>query len=336
MPAQPPAGPRDRGFILAAAHWPDVEAGARQLLVVPVGSLEQHGPHLPLDTDTRIAVTVAERACAGRAGVGLAPAVAIGASGEHADFPGTLSIGHVALSTLLVELGRHASLHWPAMLLVNGHGGNAAAISDALGQLRAESRGCHVWHAGIRPSMLAAARTATRRGADGSDAGNPAAKLAPDAHAGRAETSMMLALAPGDVRLGDAAAGETRPLTEIMADLRAGGVRQVSPNGVLGDPAGASAAEGETLLALLVADLAATLDRLTGAAGGRGLAGGPLAGCYRTGAAAQPGRTTRLVEGGLTASRRTGRTGRLTNSPPQLGQTPLRTFSAQSRHHVHS
>jgi mycofactocin system creatininase family protein len=221
------------------------------VLVVPVGSLEQHGAHLPLDTDTRIAVAVAERACAGRDGVGLAPAIAIGASGEHADFPGTLSIGHVALSTLLVELGRHASLHWQAVLLVNGHGGNAGAISDALGKLRTEGRDCHVWHAGVRASMLAAAGIG----------------LVPDAHAGRVETSLMLALAPGDVRLGDAAAGETRPLTEIMAGLRAGGVRPVSPNGVLGDPAGASAAEGERLLALLAADLVATLGRLTDAAG---------------------------------------------------------------------
>ncbi len=186
---------------LATAHWPDVEAAARRLLVVPVGSLEQHGAHLPLDTDTRVAAAVAARACAGRAGVGLAPAVAIGASGEHADFPGTLSIGHVALSTLLVELGRHASLHWPAMLLVNGHGGNAAAISDALGNLRAEGRDGHVWHAGVRPAMLAAAGVT----------------LTADAHAGRVETSLMLALAPGDVRLSDAAAGETRPLAEVMA-----------------------------------------------------------------------------------------------------------------------
>jgi mycofactocin system creatininase family protein len=232
---------------LATAHWPDVEAAARRLLVVPLGSLEQHGAHLPLDTDTRVAVAVAARACAGRAGVGLAPAIAIGASGEHADFPGTLSIGHVALSTLLVELGRHASLHWPAMLLVNGHGGNAGAISDALGKLRAEGRDGHVWHAGVRPAMLAAAGIA----------------VTPDAHAGRVETSLMLALAPGDVGLRDAAAGETKPLTEIMGALRAGGVRRVSPNGVLGDPAGASATEGEAIFALLVTDLSATLDRLT-------------------------------------------------------------------------
>jgi mycofactocin precursor peptide peptidase len=270
MPAQSPlaSGPTGSGFTLGTAHWPDVESGPRRVLVVPVGSLEQHGAHLPLDTDTRIAVAVAERACAGREGVGLAPPIAIGASGEHADFPGTLSIGHVALSILLVELGRHASRYWPAMLLVNGHGGNAGAISDALGKLRAEGRDCHVWHAGVRPPMLAAARGDCPPGpGDAERAGQPGAAPVPDAHAGRVETSLMLALAPGEVRLGDAAAGETRPLPEIIAELRAGGVRRVSPNGVLGDPAGASSTEGEALLALLAADLGATLGRLIVAAG---------------------------------------------------------------------
>ncbi len=205
--------------------------------MVPLGSLEQHGPHLPLDTDTRIAAAVAERACAGRAGVALAPPVAIGASGEHADFPGTLSIGTAALTLVLVELGRHASLHWPAMLLVNGHGGNAAAIGDAARQLRAEGRQCHVWHTG-------------------------AALPGGDAHAGRTETSVLLALAPGDVRLAAAAPGETRPVTAIMPALRARGVRAVSPNGVLGDPTGASAAEGERLLGLLASGLNELLDKL--------------------------------------------------------------------------
>jgi mycofactocin system creatininase family protein len=223
------------GFTLATAHWPEVEAGPRRLLVVPLGSLEQHGPHLPMDTDTRIASAVASRACRGRAGVGLGPAIPVGASGEHADFPGTLSIGTVALSALLVELGRHASLHWPATLFVNGHGGNVPAITDAVALLRAEGRECHVWHAGLPGS---------------------------DAHAGRTETSLMLALAPAEVLLGRGAAGETRPLAEIMPSLRAHGVREVSENGVLGDPSGASAAEGLKLLDSLVAGLAETLDKL--------------------------------------------------------------------------
>jgi mycofactocin precursor peptide peptidase len=225
------------GFTLATARWPEVEAGPRRLLVVPLGSLEQHGPHLPMDTDTRIARAVAARACDGRAGLWLAPPVAIGASGEHADFPGTLSIGTVALSTVLVELGRHASLHWPGTLFVNGHGGNVPAITDAIERLRQEGRQCHVWHAGLPGG---------------------------DAHAGRTETSVMLALAPSDVRAERAEAGETRPLADLLPELRAHGVRKVSPNGVLGDPSGASAGEGARLLGQLVASLNQTLDTLLG------------------------------------------------------------------------
>ena len=109
-------------------------------MIVPLGSLEQHGPHLPLDTDTRIAVAVARGAATARDGVALAPALAFGASGEHDAFPGTLSIGTGALTELLVELGRDASRHWGALLLVNGHGGNADAVSAAAARLGAEGR----------------------------------------------------------------------------------------------------------------------------------------------------------------------------------------------------
>jgi creatinine amidohydrolase len=219
---------------LTETTWPDVDAAERRVLVVPVGSLEQHGPHLPLDTDTRIAVAVAERAVAqaGLPGVALAPPVTIGASGEHAAFPGTLSVGTGALTAVLTELGRHASLHWPVMLLVNGHGGNAMAIEAALGRLRYEGRAASAWHAHV-------------------PGGDP--------HAGRTETSLLLAIAPELVRLDKAEAGDTRPIATILPDLRDRGVREISPNGVLGDPAGASASEGERLLDDLVHRLAAEI-----------------------------------------------------------------------------
>jgi creatinine amidohydrolase len=236
----PEAPSSELAFELAQAHWPEVERGPRQLLVVPVGSLEQHGPHLPLDTDTRIAVAVARRACAGRAGragragVALAPPLPIGASGEHAAFPGTLSIGSEALASCLIELGRHASLHWPALLLVNGHGGNVTAVEAAVGRLRYEGRACLAWHAALPEG---------------------------DAHAGRSETSIMLALDPRVVRLDAAKRGDVRPLERILPLLREAGVRAVSANGVLGDPAGASAAEGERLLGHLADGLATAMDR---------------------------------------------------------------------------
>jgi creatinine amidohydrolase len=220
---------------LQNATWPEVERARRRAVVVPLGSLEQHGPHLPLDTDTRIAVAVAGGAADARDGVALAPALAFGASGEHDAFPGTLSIGTDALTALLVELGRDTSRNWGALLLVNGHGGNHEGVSDAVARLQTEGRRC------------AAFSVAPRGG---------------DAHAGRTETSMLLHLDPAAVRGDHAEPGETRPITELKERLRREGVRPVSPNGVLGDPRGATAAEGRRLLEELIAGCTVALDVL--------------------------------------------------------------------------
>jgi len=202
---------------------------------VPLGSLEQHGPHLPLDTDTRIATAVAGGVAAGREGVAVAPAVAFGSSGEHAGFPGTVSIGTAALAEVLVELGRDAARDWDALLFVNGHGGNLDAVSRALARLHEEGRRCAVFH--VAPAYG-------------------------DAHAGRTETALLLHLEPGVVRIDLAAAGETRPVDGLMGRLRQDGVRSVSPNGVLGDPRGATAREGRALLEELVLACSAALDAL--------------------------------------------------------------------------
>jgi mycofactocin precursor peptide peptidase len=215
--------------------WTEVDRAARGTVLVPLGSLEQHGPHLPLDTDTRIAVAVASGAADRRHGVAVAPPITLGASGEHAGFPGTLSIGTSALSELLVELGRDASRDWDAVLLVNAHGGNRDAVDAALARLDAEGRRCAAYHV---------------------------APASGDAHAGRTETALLLHLCPGAVRVARAEPGELAPASELMARLRRSGVRAVSPNGVLGDPRGATASEGERLLAELIAGCTAALDAL--------------------------------------------------------------------------
>jgi mycofactocin system creatininase family protein len=220
---------------LPDATWIEVDRATRRVVVVPLGSLEQHGPHLPLDTDTRIAVAVALGAAAGRDGVWVAPAITFGASGEHDAFPGTLSIGTRALIEVLVELGRDATRDWDAVLLVNGHGGNYDAVSSALPRLHAEGRRCAAFHAG---------------------------PVAGDAHAGRTETALLAHLDPSVVRLDLAEAGERRPVSELMTRLRSDGVRSVSANGVLGDPRGATAAEGRQLLDELIAGCASALEAL--------------------------------------------------------------------------
>ena len=217
---------------LAGAVWPDLSH--RPLLVVPLGSVEQHGHHLPLATDTVVACAVAEAAVGELGDALLAPALAYGASGEHEGFPGTISLGTEALTGLLVEYGRSACRWAGRVLLVNGHGGNHEALAAAGGVLRREDRDVAWFPCGVPGG---------------------------DAHAGRTETSLMLHVEPEGV-LGDRAlAGETRPIGELMPRLRREGVRPVSPTGVLGDPAGASAEEGKSLLAGLV-------DRLLTAVGG--------------------------------------------------------------------
>jgi mycofactocin precursor peptide peptidase len=218
---------------LADVTWPDVERDARDAaLAVPIGSTEQHGPHLPLSTDTDVAVALAGLLARARPTVVVAPALPYGSSGEHEDFAGTLSIGQQALELALVELCRSASATFQRILLINAHGGNAEPLDRAQRRLRRERRDVRAW----------------------------APSWAGDAHAGRTETSLMLALAPEHVRRDRAGAGNVAPVSSLLPRLRTDGVRAVSPNGVLGDPAGASAHEGRKLLHAASEEMVAMLD----------------------------------------------------------------------------
>jgi mycofactocin system creatininase family protein len=199
-------------------------------LIIPVGSTEQHGPHLPLDTDTRIATAVAgavadQLADRDELNWMVAPAIGYGASGEHEGFSGTVSIGTSALRLLLVEFGRSAA-HWASRLVfVNGHGGNVEALAAAAALLRYEGRDVG-WCSCIVENA--------------------------DAHAGHTETSVLLHISPNSVWLDERVPGNSAPLASLMPQLRRGGIAAVSDVGVLGDPTTATADDGERILANMV------------------------------------------------------------------------------------
>ncbi|OBG34277.1 mycofactocin system creatininase family protein [Mycobacterium alsense] len=211
-------------------------------IMVPLGSTEQHGPHLPLDTDTRIATAVARGARARLEQPWLvAPAIAYGASGEHQDFAGTISIGGAALALLLVEYGRSAACWAGRLVFVNGHGGNVDALNEAVGRLRAEGR----------------------------DAGwCPCVAPGGDAHAGHTETSVLLHISPADVLTDRWLAGNRAPLPELLPAMRRGGVAAVSRAGVLGDPTTATATDGRRIFAGMVEECARRVARWSPGHGG--------------------------------------------------------------------
>jgi len=205
---------------LADCTWSEVaEVAPRSDIMICAGALEQHGPHLPLDVDTVIVTELARRWAARRPGRFVAPPLPFGASDEHAAFPGTVSIGTDATAAVLMAAARSCG-HFRRVIVASWHGGNLDALARAERVLAAEGHLVSFW----RPTVSG------------------------DAHAGRVETSMMLAIDPDRVRLDLAAPGVTDSLASLMPAMRTSGVRSVTRSGVLGDPTGASAEEGEALL----------------------------------------------------------------------------------------
>jgi creatinine amidohydrolase len=223
--------------------WVELErllVAAPRTAVVALGSTEQHGPHLPLATDTLIAEALAERFCARIEEALQCPVMSLGCAPEHAAFSGTLDLGAATLRATLLAFVRSLRQHGFARAFVfSAHGGNCSVLAEALPALREAATPMQVTAFTDLAALTAvlhetAAASSIRPGAAGH-------------HAGEIETSILLALRPSAVRTGALAAGYVDATADAQS-LFYPSVRNTTPSGTIGDPRGATSARGERYL----------------------------------------------------------------------------------------
>jgi creatinine amidohydrolase len=246
-------------IVLAHCTWPEVKALLRvnEIVLVPVGAQEQHGPGIGLATDTisadalcrRAATLLGERAA-------VAPAVPYGVSWHHLRFPGTVALSSRTLATVLVEIATSLARHgFPRVAYVNGHGGNTAAVTLAVeeaGQALPQTRIIGLYGYAFIAEQARALLPAEAIG-----------------HAGGDEASVVLAVEPAAARP-DAFAAPQLVATQaaLIARLRpyngatSATYDTLTTNGPTGDPRPATAAIGEQILSGAAQQLAAVLTEM--------------------------------------------------------------------------
>jgi creatinine amidohydrolase len=225
------------------AAWPELAGFTpADVGLVPVGAIEQHGPHLPAGTDTMVAEAVCERA-ARQCGAPVLPAIGVGVSyGHGTELPGTLSLTPEQLAAVIRQYATWAAAcsGLRRLLFVNAHFGNVGALhiaTDHLRLFRPDLRAGTVDWWSADPAVLAEVL------ADGTDI-----------HANRGETSVMLAIAPELVHLDRLAGADDEDRTAGLVFRYT--APALSVNGVTGNPSQATAELGERLLAGAAAAIA--------------------------------------------------------------------------------
>jgi creatinine amidohydrolase len=220
------------GFCLPTATTTDLSVTGAPVALLPIGSFEQHGPYLPLVTDTLIATVISESISLQHNAFQL-PAVAFGCSHEHAGFPGTVSVSALTLNNIVKDIAESLlSQSIRGFIIVNAHGGNYV-LSNVVQQANVQGQ----VRFGLFPSRedWTEAREAAGITSTGHD----------DMHAGELETSILLATHPGYVRDGwqtsDHSATDRRHLTTV-------GMSAYTDSGVIGYPSRASAEKGRAVI----------------------------------------------------------------------------------------
>lgn len=251
-----PAGNRRIGELTYTEVGSALRSGS--ILCLPMGSIEQHGPHLPLDTDTVIAEALT-RKIVERWGethdLWQLPTIPIGLSREHAWAPGTLSLSVAGMTACLRDLFRDIARALPSrnLMIVNGHGGNRGILEALLREARGDfGLNAVALHLGALISPVTGAAV-------------------PEIHAGRDETSVMLAHAPERVR-GEALAKLSAPadreaIRALVLDPAASypwssDDPRIAADGIIGDARDASAEHGHAIVARVVVAAGGVLKRL--------------------------------------------------------------------------
>jgi creatinine amidohydrolase len=229
--------------------WPHVQAlldAGMTTLMLPVGATEQHGPHLPLNTDSVIATSACAYASA-LTGVPVLPTIRVGVSIGHTEkWPGTISVFHETLINTVKEIAQWcAATGWKQLIIVNAHCGNDAALRVAVDRLRFDLAGQfavavrNTWS--LSPGVEAAFTADAR-----------------DWHANRAETDLMRFLAPDSVHKAELRDAEDPDRTADCVFPWM--VANTSTNGVTGTPGIGNASHGEELLTAIGTCLATLID----------------------------------------------------------------------------
>ena len=218
--------------------WAEVKSeieNGRSTVIVPFGSTEQHGRHMPLGTDAVLGDEFGW-ALADRLDAFFAPTVRLGCSEHHLSFPGTISLGEDTFQRIVIDVVDSLSRHgFRRIILLPTHGGNFKPLADAFAQLKPVENVKVIAFTDLEGFVKAAFESSGASGVNPAQSG---------AHSGEWETSLMLAFRPEQVKMDQAAAGFVGPLSEIMEKVF-DGIQNLDENGVLGDPRPATAAAGE-------------------------------------------------------------------------------------------
>ncbi len=246
-------------LLLEEMTWPEVEAAITHrttTVVVAVGAVEQHGPHLPLLVDAvrgdRLAVEVAGRL----GGALVAPTIRVGCSEHHMGFSGTLTLRRSTLEAICIDYAVSLARHgFTRICFVPSHGGNFGPLAEMLPDLRAAvGPNCTVDAYTDLVGFMALWEAALSETA-------PELLDRVGGHADIAETSEMMCIRPDLVRNDRAVQGHLQTFDEELRDrIFSEGFRSVTPNGILGDARGATEQIGRACIAHAASGIVAALE----------------------------------------------------------------------------